>query len=247
MPQVIDKVRKLLRLSTSPNVHEAALAAAKAQELIDRHQLAQVTLEMDTSAASVPDEPIQHFKDAPLDRADRRERWRIDLASSVARANQCRIWLVRGNIMIVGRPSDAETVRYLFGWLAPEVNRLAQSEGAGKGSSWRNNFRLGAVEAIRAQLKRQHLALVETLREEAGGNMAALVRVDRALAIVKERDAAVDTWFDAFCRRLGLGNSRGSSYNYDAAAREAGRRAGASLAIGKARRGLTAGVKRLPA
>lgn len=41
----IDKVEKLLRLSTSSNAHEAALAAAKAQELIDRYDLAPVLRE----------------------------------------------------------------------------------------------------------------------------------------------------------------------------------------------------------
>jgi Protein of unknown function (DUF2786) len=36
---VVSRVRKLKQLARSPNPHEAALAAAKAEELMDRHHL----------------------------------------------------------------------------------------------------------------------------------------------------------------------------------------------------------------
>jgi hypothetical protein len=36
---VIEKIRKLLALSKSPNEHEAALADARAQELLQQHNL----------------------------------------------------------------------------------------------------------------------------------------------------------------------------------------------------------------
>ena len=38
-PDVIEKIRKLQRLATSPNAYEAAQAAAKARELMERHHL----------------------------------------------------------------------------------------------------------------------------------------------------------------------------------------------------------------
>jgi hypothetical protein len=37
--RVYDKVRKLLALSKSPNEHEAALAAERAREILDRYQI----------------------------------------------------------------------------------------------------------------------------------------------------------------------------------------------------------------
>ena len=39
MADIVDRVRKLLALAGSSNVHEAAAAAARAQELITRHRL----------------------------------------------------------------------------------------------------------------------------------------------------------------------------------------------------------------
>ena len=38
-PALLDRVRKLLALAGSPNAHEAAAAAARAQALVARHQL----------------------------------------------------------------------------------------------------------------------------------------------------------------------------------------------------------------
>ena len=64
---IVDKVRKLLRLAESPNANEAALAAAKAQELIDAHNLSAALLAYDEGSAQ-PNEPIEDFerKGAPL-------------------------------------------------------------------------------------------------------------------------------------------------------------------------------------
>ena len=43
--RIVDRVKKLLALSTSANPHEAALAAAKAQELLFRHNLSMAMVE----------------------------------------------------------------------------------------------------------------------------------------------------------------------------------------------------------
>ena len=45
MEKIIDKIRKLLALADSPNEHEAALAAKKAQELLAEHNLSLSELE----------------------------------------------------------------------------------------------------------------------------------------------------------------------------------------------------------
>ena len=65
--QAIDRARKLFALSTSDNPHEAASAAAKAQEILDRHDISQAMLEAD--ADDDTDEPVENFKDkdAPLE------------------------------------------------------------------------------------------------------------------------------------------------------------------------------------
>jgi hypothetical protein len=50
--QIIDKVRKLLALSESPNEHEAALAASKAQAFLEEHQLSMLDIKTEEGPAT---------------------------------------------------------------------------------------------------------------------------------------------------------------------------------------------------
>ncbi len=57
--QVVSKVRKLFELSNSSNENEAALAAAKARELLSRYKLSMADLPTDDmkTAVSVTEAP----------------------------------------------------------------------------------------------------------------------------------------------------------------------------------------------
>lgn len=235
MTAIIDKVRKLLRLAESPNANEAASAAAKAQQLIDEHNLSAALLALDSGAAE-PDEDIEDFsaKDAPLDSQPLMHRWRSQLAGTIARANACRIYLRGGDIALVGRPSDAETVRYLFAYLAREVERLCEKDGKGCGRTWRNNYRLGVVDTIMVKLRkeREHFAVEQRKLAAAEPNTQALVRVNQALAIVEKRSADTAEWVK---KNLKLYAGSSSYSRGDSGAREAGRKAGQSISINRSR------------
>ncbi len=238
---IVAKVQKLLRLSQSSNANEASLAAAKAQELIDRHQLDATLLALDQAEpmTGLDDEPIVDFAKAgaPLDAQKRLDRWRGALASVVARQNGCRIYFSGGDIALVGRPSDAETVRYLYGYLSREVERLATEHGKGMGRSWRNNFRLGVVDAISDKLYQERRRFEHDVRTEARAESStALMRVDRALATIDQRGQDVAAWVKSNLKLYSHGSSA-TSYNHTA--REAGRKAGKQLAVNRARAGLT--------
>jgi len=231
--EVLDKVRKLLRLSTSSNPHEAANAAAKAQALIDAHHLSDALLSLSGEAPAQPEEPVEDMgrygADAALAGAARRARWTVQLASDVARANGCRIYLMGGAVHLVGRRSDAETVRYLYAYLAREIDRLALAAGRGLGRTWGNNFRLGAVESVGRRL-REHKERSQREAREAAPNAAALVLVNQALATIQARGASVQSWMDTHMK---LRKSRGGSGGrWDGSARAAGREAGNGIALG---------------
>ncbi len=234
MTTILDTVRKLLRLAESPNAHEAASAAAKAQSLIDQHNLSTALLALD-SAAPTPDEPIEDFgkKGAPLDSRPQLDRWRSTLAATICGANGCRVYRSGGTLAIVGRPSDAETVRYLYAYLVREVEQLCERDGRGCGRTWRNNYRLGVVDTIARKLRAER----ETFRAEqrqlaAAAGSLALVRVNSALARVEQRGTDVSAWMKTHMR-LRAGSS--SYSRSDMSAREAGRRAGQSITINRAR------------
>lgn len=236
LSSVIEKVQKLLRLAQSDNAHEAALAMARAQELIDRHQLDQALLETSASeSAAVPDEEIVNFaawEDA-LDGARDSQKvatWRWRIAYSLSKHNAVGAYVCGGRIHLVGRPSDVGAVRYLFAYCLRETERLVAKQGKGHGRTWLNNYRLGVADGIGDALRAQREAFKKSVIAEAramGG--AAIVKVDAALARVEERAQSTREWMK---KNMRLRSSGGSSWKGDSGARDAGRRDGRSVNLG---------------
>ena len=125
---VMKKIANLLKLADpnrNPDEFEVAAAAAKAQELMDRHNIESIALDMD-GEVKTPEEPILNFGQMPEGDLDKvyavHGRWPITLASWISKLNGCKIYtswnrqkFYKG-IQIIGRPSNAETVRYLYAW-----------------------------------------------------------------------------------------------------------------------------------
>lgn len=239
---IVSKVQKLLRLAGANNSpEEAASAAAKAQEMIDQHNLTDAMLALDGATV---DEDVANFEeaDAPLDQQKTQQTWRVRLASILAKMNGCRIYLHGYNIALVGRPSDAETVRYLYAYLTRETEQLAESHGKGMGRTWRNNFRLGVVDTITRKLHEQHRTFETTARATAG---TALVRVNQALAVIEKRGETVDLFMQKTLK-LRKGGPISSHAQGNNQARERGRQAGQSISVGsRSRGGLVSAVKAL--
>ena len=218
MPErLLARVRKLLALAGSPNVHEAALAAAQAQALIDRHHLAELLAEVEA-------EPITDGRASPLETARRPRRWRSILAAALAEANGCLAWQAEAggqtSLYILGRERDRAVVAALFEGLAPRIEWLSATHAPGAGREVHDAFRIGAVEAIRDRLLQPRPA------DEAPG----LVKVDLDRAA---RRAAVE----AFARsHLRLGSGR--ALRLDGRAYAAGKAAGASLGLPSTEGGL---------
>lgn len=242
---IISKVQKLLRLSTSSNANEAALAASKAQELIDRHNLSATLLALEQAEPiDTLDEPIEDFyqKGAPLDSQKTAQTWRARLALVVSELNGCRCYLAGGDIALVGRPTDAETVRYVYGYLTREVERLTTEIGKGMGTTWRNNFRLGVVETVSRKLREGRQAFNKTVRDEATSTMA-LMRVDNAMARIERRGETTGAWVK---QNLKLRKRTISSHAaHDHSARTQGRRAGESINVNGGGKGMGTGQKRI--
>lgn len=178
-----ERIRRLLALSESSNVHEAAAAAAKAQELMSKHQIDSAEL---AERAGEVDEPLCE-EDLQVFGA-RLVTWRATLAGAVAEANGCdsynQVWRggdgrqVRALTRIVGPASSVQAVRYLLAYLEREIGRLCQVErSAGRSEAfWLNSFRLGASYEIGRRVK---LAAQESRIDAAAGHGCALARIDR--------------------------------------------------------------------
>jgi hypothetical protein len=220
------KAAALLRLAQSDNPHEAALAASRAQEIIDRYKLNLAAL--DSTPSEEPAEEIRNFKDDPLDNGGL---WKALLAQAVANVNQCKVYTSGGSVHIIGRPSDVAIVRPFYSYLATECERLASRHCKGNSRTYWNNFRLGAVETINQRLKASLAATVETVRAEAlaAGNKNALAIVTNSLALIEKRKEEVAAWTR---QNMSLRNRTARS-SYNNAGREAGRAAGQSVNLNR--------------
>ncbi len=218
----LDRVRKLLALATSDNPHEAALAASRAQALIETHRL-QGWLDAERSVEQDPD-PIVDARDEPLEVARKIRPWKSALASVLADANGCVAYTLQTStldhpkaaaIALVGRARDRAAVTALWDWLVKRIEWLSATHGAKQSKKWHDAFRLGVVDAVAARLREA------TSQTRATLDATALVVVDPARAAHRE---ALDRFVTDV---LHLGPGR--SLRVDADAWERGKRASSDL------------------
>lgn len=202
--EVIEKVKKLHRLASCKGAtpDESALAAARAQEIIDRYKLNWEDLNGETDTDD--DEEVEKC-DVPLDEFVHNwlvTPWAFRLANIVCRFNQCEViqytrqqnngktYPIR-SMKIIGHASDVTLVRYLYGYLKQEVLRLDKVNCQGKDGKWRRAFCIGVVDTIYQKLHEQQQATQDTVKNENAGNLMALVRIDKAIARLDVRKDAV--------------------------------------------------------
>lgn len=228
--QTLDKIRKLLRLGESNNENESAAAIAAAQKLMDKHNISEMMLNInkpDTEQITDERDPLWKGKHS-------RSQWRSRLASILANANSCKIYLKVPDIHVVGRPSDISSVRYLFAYCEREIERLSSRYKNGK--SWANNYKMGICDAIESKLKEARTeARNELMLERGSAAGAAIVRIDN-------RDVEVVRWMQNHLR-LGKGKTFGRN-QHDASARAVGQRDGSNINLG-ASKAIAAGLGRL--
>lgn len=242
--EAMAKVAKLLKLAKSDNPHEAAVAAGRAQEIMDRYRLQGAPIDLDGQPAT-PEEVIgtqelDEFKTQGV------SFWRGRLATVIAHGNQCDVFgreartFGHSALMIVGRPSDVATVRYLYAYLTKEIERLTRKCAPGKGRVWASNFRAGCVDTIKERLTQQRAETTQRVVEEAQAESpAALARVTVALA---KRNQGADELAAYMAQQYG-GRIRTQTQvgRGDDGARQAGRTAAQDIPIGTSKGGIGAG------
>jgi len=111
--KLIDRVRKLLALSKSPNEHEAALAMEKAQYLLKEYNITLTELEVKT------------FVERKVEVKGKLAKWQAHLASAVATGFDAKVYLIGTRyIVFVGTKVDAEVAQYAFVYLLATVKAL---------------------------------------------------------------------------------------------------------------------------
>lgn len=190
--RILRRVRALLRLSRGRGATpgEAAAAAARAQALLLEHDLALAEVEAEPEDDAVVDS--RTLDEPPLGRLG--ERWFEVLVEGVSRLHGCYAYasnrrytpLRPMTVEIAGRKLDIAATRYVVAFLRRETNRLARENTFGFPASHRLAYKLGAVEAMLATLRRERARLADELRASAG-SAAALVTVAETLAGARNR------------------------------------------------------------
>lgn len=190
--KIIDRVRKLLRLSESEGTGgEAENAASAAQELIERHRL-------DPGELVEKEEGKFGAWEPPLFTGVRPAEWRVALATAVAEPNGCEILIwervpdadgwTPTDILVAGPKRDCELVHYIYSFLSAELERRTTREAAHQSAQWRASFRAGAINRIHERL----MAAVKRARQ----NAPVTALVVRREAQVEEVRAWIDDEFD---------------------------------------------------
>jgi len=226
--KILDRVRKLLELAKSDNVHEAGNAAAAAQDLMSRHSISEAMLDVSPDQDEMIDSDILFAETGA-----QMPTWKLLLGSCIAEVNQCKAFQSGSTLQIIGKPSSAATVRYLFMYIAREIDRLCDFEARNRGApgrTWSNNFRLGAVSEVSRRLREADAAARAAMKREAyegdtNGTGVALMRINNALTKLDEQKLAVEVYGKT---RFRLRTMKRSA-RYDHSARDAGKRAGATI------------------
>ncbi len=184
-PRVIDKIRKLLAIASDKSVteSEASTFAAKAQTLMEQHNLSMASVE---AAGGSSGDDGKRVKDAADDKKHRTVYvWQRNLMKSIAELNFCHCALrfenryraspVFAGYDLIGRSANVASTRVMFDYLTQAIDRLAREEAVVEGehvfSKFACSFREGAavrvVERLEAKREEALRAAEVEAKEEA--------------------------------------------------------------------------------
>lgn len=212
---LINRVKKLLALAdNNPNIHEASAAAAKAQELIARHNIQQAFLKAETG-----DTGQNEIFTEMVHKSGRVASWLVILANAISDANGCSCYYTPGTgIKVVGEADDIALVQVIFCWLEGEVTRLCKLSCSQRGMSksagrvFANNFKLGAVAALKERLAEIHQRLTAEVEAMPNGTYALsiighkLIRAQAALPKLRAKKFRYQGDSNGYSQGVAAGN-----------------------------------------
>ncbi len=223
---IIEKIKKLLALSTSSNEHEAAAAAEKARQLLEAYDLEAVDLQ------EQPESVHEHCHDQ---RYCTLPTWLSDLAYVAAEHFSCK-YLIHKNhsgpgsiIAFIGTPTDTAIADYVFMFLQRTIDRIAANTPTPPGMNtrrFRDSFKIGAVHGIREKL--QSIRAASQHRTE--NRVQTHAATGRDLVLIK-RDAVEIYTRNKYPR---IRKQSGSQARPDSSSYHAGAAAGRDISINPA-------------
>lgn len=244
--KIVDLIAKLKRLSVdNPNKEEAALAAARMQELATKYKIEQAEI-IDAEKEKLEIDQHEFYTES----GPRFSRWKLAIAYRLAQINGCAAIRDQGvkykwsdkvrpaKVIIVGTEEAVQIVKYMFAYIVREIERLSQialkkyNEELGQfgkgGKSYANAFKVGAADAVVSRLNKQRWDIVK--------------HNENALAVIDKEYNESSEWMKRnFAIKKAPCTTRATSHEGYSDGRDAGSKIG--LGGGK---GLQRGPKALP-
>ena len=150
---LLEKISKLLALASSPNEHEAALAAEKAAELLAKHNL---------SVADLGQDKDEDITKSIVDKTGRYVTWKMWILAGIANANGCQAMrsTYSGEMRVVGTETNIAVSKSLYEYLTAIVDKLVKQH-RGKGRVFINAFRVGCATRLRQRLEQRRKYMEE--------------------------------------------------------------------------------------
>jgi hypothetical protein len=179
-PAILNKVKLLLKLATSPNPHEADSARKLAEGLIEKH--------------NIPPEELETLKDPkPLYGEDEKlfttiglVGWRQKIALAVGNHFECQIVVEelvpnegehQYHYFVYGDPPDVKKVQYGFRSFADKVEKLVDVECLGRGPIYIESYCEGVVDAIKQNILMFGIDIPDKLKQQVK------VQVEQAITL----------------------------------------------------------------
>lgn len=162
---IIEKIKKVMALAeNNPNQNEAIAAALKAQEMMAKFHIKEEDLGIE-------------LKEDNIDKLEcvlsgKAQKWRLQLAITLAKNFRCKIYLTDGNVTFYGYEEDIKICSEVFRSLYSIGVKLSDKEKRearkkyGTATGVRNSFCIGFVQGIQSELEKQCTALMIVVPKE---------------------------------------------------------------------------------
>lgn len=158
---ILERIRKLLMLTTSNHQGEVENATLKAQELMLKYNISLIQLEEDSP--QIPSLGEVSHEEIIQELSHRKHAWKGILVGVLTGAFLCSGLQSQNGFVIVGTEPNRAIVITLYEWLVDllpkivrqEYRRYQEEGGMYSRRLWSNSFYLGCIYSIRDKLKAQ--------------------------------------------------------------------------------------------
>lgn len=208
--KIVDKIRKLLALSTSSNEHEAALALENANKLLLKYNLEMSDIDEQVNLNGIVEDVVAE--------SGRIMTWKLQLITSLLDLNNCKIIIssvigAEKKLKAIGRKCNIEVSMAMYDYVTQTMERKLKKEHVVNKFS----FRIGFASAIRQKVN-------EILENRNKANIDP-----RCTALVIQEKALVRSFIKDKYKNLRASNSRCSVG--DAGSYYSGMNAGSSVSL----------------